>query len=250
MNSVQSASCIGLAFASDSMCFNCRNICSEPAVRIASKREIQRSEDSLKTFQPARQNVIQSVKKYGIYCVENHPGRDIILGTAEMYREGKLKESDYYHKVQHLMIQDSKGKQIHWNDHIEILLWTLRGYIRFGRGFIDHLNGQGYKFEKEEHDSLVFRFNRRFLLVPSLKTCQRYSPAYAACDGISISQARILLQCLKKENTIGKTSSKSSIYLVNLQYDGILLKPCLEYCRHHHSCIGLTTGPVPYEEIK
>ena len=105
MNSVQSASCIGLAFASDSMCFNCRNICSEPAVRIALKREIQCSEDSLKTFQPARQNVIQSVKKYGIYCVENHSGRDIILGTAEIYREGKLKESAYYHKVQHLMIQ-------------------------------------------------------------------------------------------------------------------------------------------------
>ena len=89
------------------------------------------------------------MKKYGIYCVENHPGRDIILGTAEMYREGKLKESDYYHKVQHLMIQASKGKQIHCNDHIEILLWTLRGYIRFGHGFIDHLNGQGYKFEKK-----------------------------------------------------------------------------------------------------
>ena len=79
------------------------------------------------------------------------------------------KETKDYHKVQHLMIQASKGKQIHWNNHIEILLWTLRGYIRFGRGFIDHLNGQGYKFGKVEHNSLLFRFNGRFLLVPSLK---------------------------------------------------------------------------------
>ena len=31
-------------------------------------------------------------------------------------------------------------------------------FITFGKAFIDHLNGQGYKFVKEDGDSIVFKF--------------------------------------------------------------------------------------------
>ena len=31
-------------------------------------------------------------------------------------------------------------------------------FTTFGKASIDHLNGQGYKFEKEDGDSIVFKF--------------------------------------------------------------------------------------------
>ena len=47
---------------------------------------------------------------------------------------------------------------------------------------------------------------------------------------------------IKKKNT--------STFLCCLQYDGLKLKPALEYCRHHHSIIGLSSGPMTYEEME
>ena len=32
----------------------------------------------------------------GIYCDENHPVKEIILGRAELYCEGKLTEDDFF----------------------------------------------------------------------------------------------------------------------------------------------------------
>ena len=43
-----------------------------------------------------------------------------------------------------------------WGSHPDVLLWTLRGYIRYGKGFLDHLNGQGYKYSHEESESFFF----------------------------------------------------------------------------------------------
>ena len=42
----------------------------------------------------------------------------------------------------------------------------------------------------------------------------------------------------------------ASIFSCCLQYDGLKLKPALEYCRHHHSVIGLSSGPMAYEEME
>lgn len=42
----------------------------------------------------------------------------------------------------------------------------------------------------------------------------------------------------------------ASIFLCCLQYDGLKLKPALEYFRHHHSFIGLSSGLVTYEEME
>ena len=42
----------------------------------------------------------------------------------------------------------------------------------------------------------------------------------------------------------------ASIFPCCLQYDGLKLKPALEYCRHHHSVIGLSSGPMAYEEME
>jgi len=40
----------------------------------------------------------------------------------------------------------------------------------------------------------------------------------------------------------------ASIFPCCLQYYGLKLKPALEYCRHHHSVIGLSSGPMAYED--
>ena len=55
--------------------------------------------------------IIDTVRQEGIYCSEEHPGSKIILGTAKMYRQGTLTESDYYHKIQHLMIEASENSR-------------------------------------------------------------------------------------------------------------------------------------------
>ena len=44
--------------------------------------------------------------------------------------------------------------------------------------------------------------------------------------------------------------NNSRIFLCCLQYDGLKLKPALEYCRHHHSIDGLSTGPMTYEGME
>ena len=166
-----------------------------------------------------------------------------------IYRTGKIDENDYFHKIQHLMIEASRGKKVLWRNHSDVLLWTLRGYIRYGKGFLDHLNCQGYKYSHEESESVVFRFKGRYLLVPSLRTCQRYSPAYAATNGISVSQMRILLQCFEKSEVISLSLSCCKLFFANLLYDGTLLKPSVEYCRHHHGCVGTVNRPLSYEDI-
>ena len=51
--------------------------------------------------------IIDTVGQEGIYCSEEHPGSEIILGTAKMYWQGTLTEADYYHKIQHLLIETS-----------------------------------------------------------------------------------------------------------------------------------------------
>ena len=71
--------------------------------------------------------IIDTVRQEDIYCSEEHPGSEIILGTAKMYRQGTLKEADYYHKIQHLMIEASENWKINWKDHMKVFLWTLRG---------------------------------------------------------------------------------------------------------------------------
>ena len=98
-------------------------------------------------------------------------------------------------------------------------------FITFGEAFIDHLNGQGYKFEKEDGDSIVSNSDGMFLLVPSIKTCQRSSPTYAACNGISLSQVRIFLQSLKRNNCLRVSNHFVESYFASPQYDGVGLKP-------------------------
>lgn len=46
---------------------------------------------------------------------------------------------------------------------------------------------------------------------------------------------------IEKQNT--------TIFPCCLQYDGLKPKPALEYCRHHHSIIGLSSGPMANEEM-
>ena len=46
---------------------------------------------------------------------------------------------------------------------------------------------------------------------------------------------------IEKQNT--------TIFPCCLQYDGLKPKPALEYCRHHHSIIGLSSGPMAHEEM-
>lgn len=89
------------------------------------------------------QEILTCVQQKGIYCAENHPGKDIILGCAELYHEGKLTEDDFFHKIQYLMTEVGRHgtkKRIVWGKHPEILFWALRGYLRFGDDFVDHLS--------------------------------------------------------------------------------------------------------------
>ena len=90
------------------------------------------------------------------------------------------------------------------------------------------------------------------MLVSSIKTCQRYSPAYAACNSISLSQVRIFLQSLKRNNCLRVSNHFVESYFASLQYDGVGLKPALEYCRHAFPCLYWThiSGPSTYEDIK
>ncbi len=55
-----------------------------------------------------KERVIESVREKGIYCAEEHPGRDVILGCAELYPAGTLTEVDFFHKIHHLMIEVGK----------------------------------------------------------------------------------------------------------------------------------------------
>ena len=73
-------------------------------------------------------------------------------------------------------------KKIVWRKHPEILFWALRGYLRFGDDFIDHLSGEGLKLNRTERDDLVFSFQGKFLLIPGRRTLQRYSPTYTVTD--------------------------------------------------------------------
>ena len=93
MNSVQSSQCTGLSFTSDHMCNRCRDILREPATRIAFRRLCSEEKNgvSMKKFKSNNvQEILNSIEEKGIYCDENHPGKEIILGCAELYREGKL----------------------------------------------------------------------------------------------------------------------------------------------------------------
>lgn len=112
MNSVQSGHCTGLTFTSDCMCDRSRDILREPATRVAFRRlcSKEKNELSAKTFPSNNvQEILTSVQEKGIYCAENHPGEDIILGCAELYRDGKLTEQDFFHKIQHLMIEAGRN---------------------------------------------------------------------------------------------------------------------------------------------
>ena len=42
----------------------------------------------------------------------------------------------------------------------------------------------------------------------------------------------------------------ASIFPCCLQYVGLKVKPALEYCQHHLSVIGLSSGPMAYEEME
>ena len=172
---------------------------------------------------------------------------------AELYGEGKLTEDNFFHKIQHLMIEGGRHghkKKIVWGKHPEILFWALRGYLRFGDDFIDHLSGGGFKLDRTEGDDLVFSFQGKFLLIPGRRTLQRYSPAYSVTDGISKSQVRLLIQCFVHNKVMSIEKHNASIFPCCLQYDGLKLKPALEYCRHHHSVIGLSSGLMAYEEME
>lgn len=139
------------------------------------------------------QEILTCVQQKGIYCAENHPGKDIIFGCAELYHEGKLTEDDFFHKIQYLMTEVGRHgtkKRIVWGKHPEILFWALRGYLRFGDDFVDHLSRKGFKLDREEGEDLVFSFKGKFLLIPGRRRLQRYSPAYSVTDGISRSQVR------------------------------------------------------------
>ena len=97
---------------------------------------------------------------------------------------------------------------------------------------------------------MVFSFQGKFLLIPGRRTLQRYSPAYSVTDGISKSQLRLLIQCFVQNKVMSIEKNNARIFLCCLQYDGLKLKPALEYCRHHHSIIGLSTGPLTYEGME
>ena len=93
-------------------------------------------------------------------------------------------------------------KKIVWGKHPEILFWALRGYLRFGDDFIDHLSRERFKLDRTEGDDLVFSFQGKFLLIPGRHTLQRYSPAYSVTDWISKSQLRLLIQCFVRNSHV------------------------------------------------
>ena len=103
--------CTGLSYSADFMCFHCRNTLKEPPVRTAYKRSYSKTIEIMKsnTAIDCSHKIIDTVRQEGIYCSEEHPGREIILGTAKMYRQGTLTEADDYHKIQHLMTEASEN---------------------------------------------------------------------------------------------------------------------------------------------
>ena len=58
------------------------------------------------------------------------------------------------------------------------------------------------------------------------------------------------MQSFKRNNCLRVSNHFVESYFASLQYDGVGLKPALEYCRHFHACIGLISGPSTYEDIK
>lgn len=136
--------------------------------------------------------------------------------------------------------------------HPKILFWALRGSLRFGDDFTDRLSGEGIKLDRTEGDDLVFSFQGKFLLIPGRRTLQRYSPAYSLPDGILKSQVQLLIQCFVHNKVVPIEKHNASIFpcCFSLQYDGLKLKPALEYCRHRHSVIGLSSGLMAYDEME
>ena len=100
---MRSSHCTRLSFTSDRMCHRCRDISNEPVTRaplirlytIGEKEEVSAIQFTSNNVQ----EVLTSIEEKGIYCADNHPGEDIILGCAELYREGKLTKDDFFHKI-------------------------------------------------------------------------------------------------------------------------------------------------------
>ena len=111
LHSVQSSFCTGLSYSADFMCFHCRNTLKEPPVRIAYKKSYSKTIEIMEsnTAIDCSRKIIHTVRQEGIYCSEEHPGREIILGTAKMYWQGTLTEADYYRRIQHQMIEASEN---------------------------------------------------------------------------------------------------------------------------------------------
>ena len=64
-------------------------------------------------------------------------------------------------------------------------------------------------------------------------------------------QIQLFLKTLiLNEDAIAIRDPNLTVYLTSLSYDGIKIKPALEYCRHQHAVVGCTTGPMNYNEIK
>ena len=105
MNTVQSSQRTGLSFTSDRMCYRCRDILREPDMQIAFHFLCLQENGVSKNKSNNVQEILNSIEEKGIYCVENHPGKEIILCCAELYCEEKLTEDDFFHKIQHLMIE-------------------------------------------------------------------------------------------------------------------------------------------------
>ena len=106
------------------------------------------------------------------------------------------------------------------------------------------------KWEIEDVYIYLFQYSRK---VPSYSwqayiAHLRYSPAYSVTDGILKSQVRLLIQCFVHNKVMSIIEKHNASCC--LQHDGLKLKPALEYCRHHLLVIGLSSGPMAYEEIE
>ena len=68
-------------------------------------------------------------------------------------------------------------KKIVWGKHPEILFWALRGYLRFGDDFIDHLSGERFKLDRTEGGILFSVFQFLLIRFPGRRTFSKIFPS-------------------------------------------------------------------------
>ena len=106
MNAIKSSRCIGLSYTTDFMCHECRNILQIQAFESHLRRRLA---SPLPKLEDSVHNIVKTVQKSGVYVSNHHPGKDIILGTAELYREKKYTEDDFYSKIMVEVIEAARN---------------------------------------------------------------------------------------------------------------------------------------------